>query len=116
MQRMKIVSPTPCSFYFKTFSLCPPPLPTKAFLTTALNNLATGITAVGGGGVHIPIHDLFGSNSAFDLTTRVGTEALQEARSPITPKWDGTVKEFPTFVVNIELCSITEKNGMQLVI
>ena len=55
------------------------------------------------------MQQVFGSHLAFDFSTRAGGKALKEASAPITPKWDGTVEEFPTFIVNLKLQATTCK-------
>ena len=83
-------------------------------LTQALTNFTTAIAALappaGGGGAppppaaaHVPIHDLYLSPNAFDLSTRAGLDALKEISKPLDCIWDGTGQTFPAFLVAIKL-------------
>ena len=74
--------------------------------TTAINNIGSaGGTGTGAAAAstHVPIHDLYSSTDAFDLTTRAGLDAMKEISKPLDCVWDGSSSQFPAFIVALRL-------------
>ena len=44
------------------------------------------------------VHDLYLLNDAFNLSTRVGSDALRDISKPLEHIWDGTIKGYPLLV------------------
>ena len=52
---------------------------------------------------HHAVFDPFAADQPFDLTTRQGAQAYNEASSPLDEIWDGSVNTFPSFIVNLQI-------------
>ena len=77
-------------------------------LTNAIQTLvaAIGVLPTATATTRTPIHDLYSSTVAFDLSTRAGVEALKEMSAPLDTTWDGTVSDFPGFTIALRLRAI----------
>ena len=76
---------------------------------TALTNAITGFAAPAAPATRTPIHNIFASNDAFDVSTKAGMEALSIVSKPLDQKWDGSTSTFPEFLVNLRLRAIKGK-------
>ena len=52
-----------------------------------------------------PIHDLFASGTAFDLSTRTGLSAFDKASQPLPETWNGNVAKLPEFLNALKICA-----------
>jgi len=59
----------------------------------------------------VPIHDLYDSPDAFDLSTRAGADASNENSQLLKNLWDGTPKTFPAFFIQLKIL-VTLENGI----
>ena len=50
-----------------------------------------------------PLLNLYDSDQPFDLSTRAGSSAFNQACEPLDAKYDGTVDTFPAFVTSLRL-------------
>ena len=50
-----------------------------------------------------PLLDLFDSDQPFDLSTRAGSSAFNQACGALDLKWNGSVDTFPVFVTSLQL-------------
>ena len=50
-----------------------------------------------------PLLDLFDSDQPFDLSTRAGSSAFNQACGALDLKWNGLVDTFPAFVTSLQL-------------
>lgn len=78
-------------------------------LANAINTFAAAAAAGGGAGggagaapVHVAVTDLYNNNDPFDLSTRTGANAFNDISKPLAEKWDGTVENFPMFVIALQ--------------
>lgn len=82
-------------------------------LTNAITALTNAIATIGpppaAAAARTPIHDIFASNDAFDLSTKAGMEALTAISKPLNQAWDGSTIGFPEFLVNLQLQFIKGK-------
>ena len=73
----------------------------NAALAAAIQALAAAVANINP--PPTPIHDLFSSGNALNLSTRSGMEAYEKMAKPLSQIWDGTPSSFPTFVINLRL-------------
>ena len=85
-------------------------------LTNAINALATaiaGFTApppAPAAAAKPPVHHLFSSTAAFDLSTRSGENAFKQMCEPLSHRWDGSPNYFSLFIAALELRSTIHWN------
>jgi hypothetical protein len=78
-----------------------------ADVTANLNNanVAAANTPPPPPAVHAIVLDLFSSNAPFDLSTRTGSSAFTTASAALDNPWDGTVENFPVFIISLHIRS-----------
>ena len=91
-----------------------PPVDPNLGLIAAVNALTTLITTLnaagtlGGGAVAAPtaatpLLDPFASTLPFDLASRAGSSAFNDASAPLDVTWDGTPDTFPSFIISLRI-------------
>ena len=76
-----------------------------AALAAAINNLPGGGGAppAGGAAAAPPVLDPYTSAEPFDLSSRAGSTAFANASSALDETWDGTVANFPSFLIALRI-------------
>jgi hypothetical protein len=72
-----------------------------AIATMNANNLANNAARL----PHVAITDFFDNVSPFDLSTRAGSTAFQQACTALDEPWDGPVDAFPAFIIAVKMRS-----------
>jgi hypothetical protein len=72
-----------------------------AIATMNANNIANNVAPP----PHVAITIFFDNVSPFDLSSRAGSTAFQQAYTALDEPWDGTVNSFPAFILAVKMQS-----------
>ena len=72
-------------------------------LTAVLQTLQDNPTAAPAAAAHVNILDAFESTHPFDLVSRAGSYAFAKASAPLEKTWDGTIEQFPSFIISLRV-------------
>ena len=70
-------------------------------LTAVLQKFQTNPPASPAAAAHVNIMDAFKSINPFDLGSGAGSYAFAKASAPLDKTWDGTIEQFPSFIISL---------------
>ena len=72
-------------------------------LTAVLQTFQANPPASPAAAAHVNILDAFESINPFVIGSRAGSYAFAKASAPLDETWDGTIKQFPSFIISLRV-------------